>query len=1452
MKTDADRRAIIDKVRQQNEIEYGPGARRAVQALLSAGHPHPWTYVYELTQNALDAGARRVSWQIDDDAVVFQHDGRTALDEPHVRGLASLGASTKGLANVGFMGVGFKSVFARFRTARVSGFGFRFKFDVSSRPGALGNSITHWFDTLIPHWDDDLYDTDSGYTTTFRLERPVVSDRSIADDLARISSPEDPTPLAVLSLRGLKQVRVNDVRWDLSADGDAVSVSRHHGQNKSTWRWMSFVSRYRPDDAAMRQLLIVRQQTHEQVSDDGQRIRREVVGLVPIDRDGLPDPPQHGLVYATLPTQVQVPFGFHLQADWFVDIDRQNLRDIDNDAWQELIVRQVPEIVRQFLVWLATQSDPARKRGYRALCNPNNDYGILSKSFQALRDHLVHALSGEPVVPIHGVGARRFQTPDAVSRLPGPLRRDFGRHPHWRPDLLFCRDLIDDELLSTGATKFATWLGWGRDIDQDSVPWPDKLPQWWDALSEDTRMEALFALWGAIKDLNWNDAPVVPTEAGTWVRMAHIRWLNESAPTPSNPGGEVIEKALVDLIPCATERVSSKIRTRVERSDHEGVRWFGSQRQDLKLSSLVESVFSNSEGKNDLRLVSLLEWAMSRGSSRNDLVPWVLTEQGARRPADALLADPFVEGGVSRRRLFPDVPAIASDYARIDDSRAVRFLEQLGVGGGVRLVEIKNYVSRYSSEVVGAELDIDSRSVRDANDQGYTVFDYDFPFRLGSVVFDELQNWLSIEHSALRGKGNRVATSFFRYSFSTRGRAGTAAWVRSLQAHPWLLCTDGQRRKPAEVLLAPDPDYEDAPIAEIHSPLADRLKEEGVQFGSDVQESPAVRRLSRRGADDMSDGELAILLRDACEQVESGHATRQDLLKAINDVRVRGVPLTRVVQRTGSGSGVRSGLGDWIVALDDVEETLATAVSELPLSIHQTTTGKQALGFLRDTWTKKPEQVESIRSNLAAAYRYVVEDLEGDTMDTDEWHDGRQHAHVYGMGKWHALGPNLVVADIQSPLIRQLLPKDRIVVSSAHFGDGDSQVRRVARALGLGLLSEEVELSPGPRVEAPPCIDRLQVLIKVLSSLEDRSALRDIVFHEEILLQVGDTSHIINAYIFEDKLRLVGSPITFGAFAAEQIVGHYRLGQRGNVIPYLTAALINLDDDESFRYNLQILADELGLEIPQDSNEQPSIEEAGQADYEGPDAQVSGDEPAGHETAAEDEGADLPPDRPESQAGPRRDIAGPATGGGQSTSRSSPFLDRSDPDSSATGSRSSGAASRRRRAGDHFGLIVEHGRRDEHEPGTERSHGTQGARQDDHKARQAVVDYETRYGRTAREMPDENPGFDVESVDRSAGGSSEVIRRIEIKGVRGRFEGDASVVLSSRQFRDAIQHDDVGVEYWLYVVDSTETESPRVFPIPWTQYRASLRYGFYARVWAGAAEQPTGTNWSPDRDADHS
>ena len=342
----------------------------------------------------------------------------------------------------------------------MSGFGWRFKFNINIRRGDIGSTVPEWFDTLLPFWDDVEFFPDAGYTTAFLLERPVAEAQSTNEDLERIASPNDPTPLAVLALRGLEQVRVCDVVWDLSVDDGVIEV--RCSDRETTWRWMSFVSIYRPDDDAMRRFLEVRQEIQDQIDNTGQRVERKVVGLLPLDEDGLPKPPNNGRVYATLPTQVQVPFGFHLQADWLVNIDRQNLREIEDDPWQETIVRQIPEIVRQLFEWLSGESEATRSSGYRALGVPSTDDGLLSKPIKALRDDFIWKLGDQKVVPIYGVNTRQFRTPQKISRLPSQFRDDFGGRPQWRPDLLFGLDLMDEGIAGSSSYGICTLARVGR------------------------------------------------------------------------------------------------------------------------------------------------------------------------------------------------------------------------------------------------------------------------------------------------------------------------------------------------------------------------------------------------------------------------------------------------------------------------------------------------------------------------------------------------------------------------------------------------------------------------------------------------------------------------------------------------------------------------------------------------------------------------------------------------------------------------------------------------------------------------------------------------------------------------------------------------------------------------------------------------------------------------------
>ena len=119
----------------------------------------------------------------------------------------------------------------------------------------------------------------------------------------------------------------------------------------------------------------------------------------------------------------------------------------------------------------------------------------------------------------------------------------------------------------------------------------------------------------------------------------------------------------------------------------------------------------------------------------------------------------------------------------------------------------------------------------------------------------------------------------------------------------------------------------------------------------------------------------------------------------------------------------------------------------------------------------------------------------------------------------------------------------------------------------------------------------------------------------------------------------------------------------------------------------------------------------------------------------------------------------------------------------------------------------------------------------DDRQRQAVVDYERQHGRRPKEMDFAQTGYDIQSDDPA----STITRRIEVKGIQGTWSGKSSVVMSSRQFTDA-QNPPLDVEYWLYVVDGTETSIPAIYPICWTRV-GPLHFGFHAQHWRHLGEQ---------------
>ncbi|MDE0159952.1 MAG: hypothetical protein OXI02_01875 [Candidatus Dadabacteria bacterium] len=100
-----------DQIRADNIREYGEGTRHL--SLLERLYTDRTHFIFELLQNAEDAGATRILFELSEEMLEVKHDGRP-FNELDVRGVCGVGEGEKAedLTQIGKFGIGFKSVYA--------------------------------------------------------------------------------------------------------------------------------------------------------------------------------------------------------------------------------------------------------------------------------------------------------------------------------------------------------------------------------------------------------------------------------------------------------------------------------------------------------------------------------------------------------------------------------------------------------------------------------------------------------------------------------------------------------------------------------------------------------------------------------------------------------------------------------------------------------------------------------------------------------------------------------------------------------------------------------------------------------------------------------------------------------------------------------------------------------------------------------------------------------------------------------------------------------------------------------------------------------------------------------------------------------------------------------------------------------------------------------------------
>ncbi len=125
--------ADYTKIREENIARYGWDT--AVLDLLGQLYSERTHFIFELIQNAEDAGATQLAFELFEDRLELRHDGRP-FTEADVRGVCGVGKSGKSgdLTAIGKFGIGFKSVYAYTKSPCVHSGGEHFRIENYVRP----------------------------------------------------------------------------------------------------------------------------------------------------------------------------------------------------------------------------------------------------------------------------------------------------------------------------------------------------------------------------------------------------------------------------------------------------------------------------------------------------------------------------------------------------------------------------------------------------------------------------------------------------------------------------------------------------------------------------------------------------------------------------------------------------------------------------------------------------------------------------------------------------------------------------------------------------------------------------------------------------------------------------------------------------------------------------------------------------------------------------------------------------------------------------------------------------------------------------------------------------------------------------------------------------------------------------------------------------------------------
>ena len=223
-----------------------PSLRGAIDRLQKA-FPRYGSFLMEFIQNADDANSKSLAINIKESEIRVSNDGNPFSKED-IKSICMVGHSSKTPKDyIGYLGVGFKSVFLISESPEIYSGDFRFKFDKNAWDDP---SNTPW--QVIPLWiDSPQVELSEGYTTTFNLP---IKEIKLIEKIREEIKPEHLSDRILLFLKNVKKIEIIDssrnykrkiTKSEFSKTSDYEVYQTQEYENdvlRNTDRWVIFRS----------------------------------------------------------------------------------------------------------------------------------------------------------------------------------------------------------------------------------------------------------------------------------------------------------------------------------------------------------------------------------------------------------------------------------------------------------------------------------------------------------------------------------------------------------------------------------------------------------------------------------------------------------------------------------------------------------------------------------------------------------------------------------------------------------------------------------------------------------------------------------------------------------------------------------------------------------------------------------------------------------------------------------------------------------------------------------------------------------------------------------------------------------------------------------------------------------------------------------------------------------